>query len=175
MGTAITDKTTPSTGTDHGARLREILEDAGMVMMTTRALDGALHTRPMSVARVGDDGTMYFATSVESAKIEELRADPRADVAFQSRTQYATVHGDARVSQDAALIAALWQDSWKMWFPRGKDDPSIAIVILHPSRGEYWDQSGARGLSFLYRAAKALVTGEPVEFKPEDHGTVQMS
>lgn len=159
---------------EHQRRLRELLDEAGTVMMITRTPDGALHGRPMAVARVEDDGTMYFATTIKSTKIEELQADPRIDLVFQGKTAYATVAGRARISRERKLIDELWTDAWKVWFPDGKDDPDIAIVVADPERGEYWDQTGTKGLSFLFRTAKAFVTGTEVETKPGDHATVRM-
>lgn len=159
---------------EHRSNLRQILEDAGTVMLITRNREGGLHTRPMAVARVDDDGTMYFATSLDSMKVGEIRTDPRVDVVFQSKTQYATVSGTARMRHDRALIDELWSESWKLWFSRGKQDPDLVILVVDPDRGEYWDQSGVRGISFLYRVAKAYVTGEKIESKPEDHGKVRL-
>lgn len=157
----------------HRAHLREILDDAGTVMLVTRAAEG-LHGRPMAIARVDDDGTIYLTTSIETAKVRELETDPRVDLFFQSKTRYATVSGAATVRRDRALVHELWAESWKLWFPEGKDDPNIVILVIDPERGEYWDQSGARGLSFLFRAARAYVTGKEVEPRPQDHGKVRM-
>ena len=59
-------------------------------------------------------------------------------------------------------------------FSGGRSDPDIAIIIVDPERGEYWDQSGTRGLSYMFRAAKAYVTGKDVERRPDDHGKVRL-
>lgn len=158
----------------HRSNLREILDDAGTVMLITRNLDGSTHARPMAVARVDADGTMYFATSLETAKVSEIRTDPRVDIVFQGKMRFAAVSGLARLRHDRALIDELWSESWKLWFSKGKDDPDIVILVVDPERGEYWDQSGARGISFLYRVAKAYVTGQEIESKPEDHGKVRL-
>lgn len=156
----------------HRLRLREILDDAPAVLLTTRARD-RLHTVPMDIQRVDDDGTMYFATSTATVKTSEIEADPRVQIAFQGKTRFAVVHGRALVSQDRKLIDELWKEDWRLWFPEGKEQPDIAIIVVDPERGEYWDQSGTKGLSFLYRAAKAYVKGNGVETK-EDHAKVRL-
>jgi general stress protein 26 len=164
----------PSTA-EHRAKLREILEDAGTVMLMTRTHGTSdLHVRPMASVRVDDDGTMYLITSVKTTKVAEIQADPRVDVVFQSKTRFATVSGTARVHTDRALVNQLWSESWKIWFPEGKDDPDIVILVINPDRGEYWDQSGTAGISFLYRAAKAYFTGKEIEVNGESHGKVRM-
>jgi general stress protein 26 len=162
-----------ATEAEHRARVKEILEDARFVMMLTRTGTGELHARPMSIARVSQEGTVYFSTSSDSVKVEEIEADPRVDLVFQSRTQYCHATGTAVCSHDRALIDELWQADWKVWYS-GKDDPKILILAVTLTSAEYWDQSGSRGLSFLYRAAKAMVTGKEMETRPEDHGKVSL-
>lgn len=169
MGTA-----TKPTDTDHRANLHETLKEAGTVMMMTRASDGSLHGRPMSVAHLDDDNTLYFATSLGSTKILELERDPRIDLVFSSKLRHATIAGHAKVTTDRALIDKLWTDAWKIWFPEGKSDPDIAIVVVDPERGEYWDQTGLKGLKFAYRAAKAFVTGTEYKNDEDVHGKVRL-
>lgn len=175
MGTATNVKPTPE---EHEQALHETLKEAGTVMMLTRGADGGLHGRPMALQRVDDQNRLYFSTSASSTKIADLERDPRVDVVFQSRTRYATIAGHATVSRDRKLIDELWQESWKVWFPKGKDDPDIALVIVDPERGEYWDQSGLKGLSYLFRAVRSYVTGK--EFKNSEaeearmHGEVKL-
>lgn len=156
------------------ARLLDILKDADAVMMTTRGTDGRLRTRPMAVARVDDDGTMYFATSIDTPKAAELRQDPRIQLVFQSKSRYAAIDGEATMRSDRALVDELWKEPWKVWFPEGKDDPDIVIIVVDPEKGEYWDQSGVRGLSYIFRAAKAYVQGKAVEPSADSHGKVAM-
>jgi general stress protein 26 len=159
--------------TDHRARLRAILDDAGTVMLVSRKGD-ELHARPMAVARVGDDDKLYFVTSKQTGKVDELEADPRVDVFFQSKRQFAALAGRATLSTERKLVDELWKDAWKVWLPDGKDDPNLVIVVVDPERGEYWDQAGTRGLSFLYRAAKALVTHTTPEPDPDSHAKVKL-
>ena len=66
--------------------------------------------------------------------------------------------------RDQALIDRLYKEDRKIWFPKGKTDPSISMLKFNAQDGEYWDNAGAQGLKFLFRAAKAYVQGEqPVE------------
>lgn len=162
------------TAAEQRTRLREILDDAGVVMLVTRDRAGASHVRPMAVAKVDDDGTIYLATSAKTAKIAELQADPRADLIFQGKVQFATVSGKASIRRERALIDELWRESWKLWFPEGKEDPDIVILVVSPERGEYWDQSGISGISFLFRAAKAYVTGKEMDYNTDVHGKVSL-
>ncbi len=171
---ATTPPAAAPTDADHRAHLYEILDAAGTVVVITRTADGRLHPRPMAVVRVDEDGTTYFATGRTSTKLAEIEADARVDLVFQSRTRFASISGRGRLVHDPAMIDALWTESWRLWFPKGKQDPEIALLAIDPEHGEYWDQSGTRGLAFLLRAARAYVTGTAVEPRPEDHGETTM-
>jgi general stress protein 26 len=156
-------------------RLLEIMKSHGDVMFFNHDVDGALCGRPMQAVRIDDDGTSYFATGVDSEKVADLRLDPEVTLSFQGGREYALVTGEARISQDRALIDQLWSDAWKTWFPDGKEDPSIAVIIVDPDTGTYWDNTKTQGLSFLLRAAKARLIGERIERAPGDSATVAMN
>lgn len=149
-------------------RLLEILKAHHAAMMFSVDDDGRIQGRPMGWARIDDDGTLYFSTGADSKKIAELEAHPEVTLSVQGKADYAVVRGTARISQDRALIRELWEDSWKVWFPEGVDDPTIAIVVVSPDEGTYWDQKSTQGLSFLFRLAKARLTGNAVEIEQGD-------
>jgi len=44
-----------------------------------------------------------------------------------------------------------------VWFPEGKNDPNLCILRIDAREGEFWDNSGAKGMKMLYEAAKAFV------------------
>jgi general stress protein 26 len=129
-------------------------------MLVTRTPEGGLRSRPLSlvVNDEGDDG-LYFSTAIDSPKASELEADPRVNVCMQDRRRFVSVTGVARVTKDRALIDRLWSEAWKIWFPKGKEDPSLCILIVTPSEAAYWDGSGLEGVTYLFEMAKAYLTG----------------
>lgn len=56
---------------------------------------------------------------------------------------------------------------WKVWFPGGKSDPSIALIRFDTIEGGYWENGGSRGIRFLVKAAKAYLKGTGYEGKDE--------
>ena len=159
---------------DPVAHLAEMLKGFTNAMVVTRRDDGRLRSRPMAIAEAQPDGVLYFATAIDSPKVEELAADGRVNVSLQSAARYVSITGRARVVKDRALIDRLWSEAWRVWFPGGKDDPRLCLLAIEPEEAEYWDQSGAQGLKSLFRAAKAYVTGTtPPEFDPQQHAKVR--
>lgn len=160
---------------DVKTRLVNALEKLDTVMVTTTADNGTLHARPMAVADVGKDAEMWFVTSKDSEKTHEILHDARALVSAQEKNLYVSLSGTLEVVDDAKRVHELWKESWKAWFPKGKDDPSIVLIRLRPEIGEYWDQTGTKGLKFLFEAAKALLDGKRVEADdPKQHAKVTM-
>jgi general stress protein 26 len=160
---------------DQGKHLHELLEDFDTAMLVTRAHDGHLHARPMAVAELRADADVYFVTGVDSPKVAEVYADADVLITFQSARQYAALYGRVNVVQDRAVIDRLWKEAWKTWFPRGKSDPSIALLRFDAERGEFWDNSGLQGLRYAFEATKAYVRGERPKVDPEQHGQVRLS
>lgn len=155
-------------------KLHDIVESARTVLLLTHGEDHKVVGRPMSRVHMDDDETIYLVSGIASKKVSEIRSDARVTVAVQDREGIAMIDGTARVSQDRALIDRLWSDSWKVWFPRGKEDPDLAILVVEPNEGTYWDQDLGHGLSYLYRYVKARVTGSEIEVEPSDQRKVKL-
>lgn len=155
-------------------KLRDIVDKSRTVLLLTHGEDHKIVGRPMSLVRMDEDATVYLVAGAGSKKVSEIVSDPRVTIAVQNGAGIAMIDAEARVAHDRALIEELWSDSWKAWFPRGKEDPDIAILIVTPREGTYWDQDLGHGLSYLYRYVKARVTGDEIETKPGDQQKVDL-
>jgi general stress protein 26 len=158
----------------HRDHLYAMLRDFHVAMVVSHGPDGSMIARPMAIARIDHGGAMFFTTNLEDAHGAELARDPRVTIVVQSKSQYAAVRGTGKLSGDGALIHSLWQETWRIWFPEGKDDPKICILVVEPFHGEYWDNAQSRGLKFAFAAAKAYLRGKLPEDR-EEHAEVDMT
>ena len=158
---------------DDGEHLYQLLEGFDTAMLVTRADDGKLHARPMAVAELHADADAYFVTSIDSPKVAEIYADADVLLTFQSSSQYAAVYGRVNVIRDPGLVERLWKEAWKVWFPRGKADPSIAILRFDADHGEFWNAAGLRGVRYAFEAAKAYIRGETPQ-TDDTHGRARL-
>jgi general stress protein 26 len=149
--------------------LRDVLDRFDTAMLLT-GLDGEPNGRPMSIAGQEDDGVLWFITSRTSPKADEVRDDADAVVTLQSRTAYAMVHGHASLVDDRDKLAALWSKATDLYFPEGPTSPDAILLRFTPTRGEYWDMSGTKGLTFVKEAAEALWNGKGVDHPEGSHG-----
>lgn len=148
---------------DQQRRFHDVVSTFSDAMLITRALDGSLHARPLAIAEIQPDSDVIFSTSLDSPKVAEIEAHPEVLVTFQGRSQFASLHGTASVVRDHAEIDRLWSESWRIWFPKGKEDPTLCLLKVSADRGEYWDTSGLEGIKFGIESLKARLAGRTAE------------
>ena len=139
--------------------LHELLESFDTAMLITRHHE-RIHARPMAVAAVEGSDCLWFVMSDDSPKAAELRADPRVSATFQAGRRFVALSGNAAIVRDRAKIRALWKDTWKVWFPEGAEDPSIALIRVSVDDAELWDDAGTKGVKYAFQAVKSVLAGE---------------
>ena len=142
-------------------KLYELIEDVKIAMMTTVEADGTLHSRPMWNHKADESGDLWFFTRDRTPKIQELSRDAEVNLAYSdpSGQNYVSVAGKAEIVREQAKIKELWSEGLRTWFPKGPDDPDIALIRVHPSGGEYWD-APSQSVMQIYGYVKARLTGE---------------
>ena len=153
------------------AEVAALIEGSEVAMFTTRNREGRLVSRPLAVRSTPFDGSVWFLTALDSAKIGEIEADPRVNLAYvnASNGAYVSIDGIARVSVDRAQIAELWSDTFdKVFFPGGKDDPNLAALRVDADTVEAWTSaSTAVGRAFDF--VKARLSGDPSALGEQEH------
>src|SRR5262245_55434411 len=77
-------------------------------MVTTHTADGGLHTRPMSIAHVEDNGDLWFATGAGSIKLDEIAHNGVTGVVMQRGLCFAAFTGTSESLFDRARARELW-------------------------------------------------------------------
>ena len=155
------------------SKLVDKIKDIRIAMMTTAEPDGTLHSRPMFTHAPEADGTLWFFTEKDSAKVEEVQQDRRINLAYAKTDDnlYVAISGTAKVINDRAKIKELWRESLRGWFPQGSDDPNISLLRVDIERGEFWD-SPNNTLLRAYTYLKAVTTGERHQPSAAEHSKV---
>jgi general stress protein 26 len=71
---------------DPKAHLVRLVKDFDNAMLITKNSSDQLRGRPMRIAKADVEQNLWFITSMDSAKIEELLRDPRACITMQKST-----------------------------------------------------------------------------------------
>lgn len=123
-----------------------------------------LDCRPMSTLRVDENGLIYFFSSSRSFKNQAVSSNDTIQLMYADpdKFEFMDLYGSAIVSRDRALIDELWEDMHKAWFPEGKDDPTLTVIIFKPEAGYYWDTKQGVMVSFL-KIITAAATGKTMD------------
>ena len=154
---------------DEVGKLRELIKDIQIAMMTTRRADGQLVSRPMSVQEKTAPGAdLWFVAERSSPKLADLRFDPHVNLAFyKDRTrEWVSVAGTVVLTDDRALIHQLYMPDWKAWFsdegdPRHgtPDDPRMFLIGVRADSAHFMTVDKPQPV-VLFEVVKGMVTGE---------------
>ena len=143
-------------------KLREMVKDIDFCMLTTIDENGDPHSRPMSSnGDIDPDGDLWFFTSLSSHKVSEIENSPKVNLSFADpdNQRYISITGAAQLVRDPQKIEELWRPEFKIWFPKGKDDPEVALLRVNLQKGEYWDNP-ASTVGFALSFVSSMVTGK---------------
>jgi len=143
-------------------KIKDMVDDIRIAMMTTQDEQGNLVSRPMACMQMDADGTLWFFTKKASPKVTQVEQhDDKVNLSFAdaSDSDFVSISGTAKELDDRAKIDELWSDMAKPWFPKGKDDPELTLLKVHTELAEYWDSNDSR-LVRLFEMARAAVTGD---------------
>lgn len=129
------------TRTEAIEKVSSLLEDVSIAMFTTEGPDGNLRSRPMALQQVEFDGDLWFFTGGDTPKVDQIQHDARVNVAFShpGKQTYVSISGRAVLVRDEAKNRELWNPLYKAWFPKGLDDPNLALIKVEVEGVEYWD------------------------------------
>lgn len=139
------------------SNFREAIARYEDAMLITRAPDGALRARPMAMA-VGDgDGDLWFATGLDTTKIDEILMDERVLVTMQRPGEWLSISGVAALVRDKEKIRSLWTEAWRTWFPQGEGDPDLTLIHVRAREAEVWDMRARRSTFYVFEGSRAVV------------------
>lgn len=158
---------------EHIKRLNHLIEDVEFAMLTTAQPDGTLRSRPMATQQCDESGNLWFFTEMNSGKVAEAQTDPHVNVSYASPEDqtYVSVSGTCEIVRDMAKMKELWNPLYKAWFPKGLDDPEIALMKIHITDAEYWDSPNGTMVQ-LAGFVKAIATGTPYKADEDEHAKI---
>jgi len=157
-----TSHTDQLTQHDQQQKLKEMIKDVRIAMLTSVAPDGRLVSKPMATQDVEFDGEIWFIAERDTDKVRNISADPRVNVAYSSSSAWVSVSGDAQVVDDHAKLAELWNTFTDAWLEGGPDNPNNVLIRVDATGAEYWDAPNSK-VTQLLNLVKAKATGKRFE------------
>ncbi|MCJ1455613.1 BLI-3 blue-light-inducible Bli-3 protein [Mycoblastus sanguinarius] len=160
--------------------LVKFMESSKFGMMTTRiGSTGLLTSRCMALAaklrqslhgistQEGGGVDLLFHTNTESGKTDDLKSDPKINIAFLNSTgEWASVSGEADIVTDREMVRKYYSPALKAWLgdledgkhDGGPEDPRIGVIKVKAVTATYAIATGTslgRGVDIV----KGAITG----------------
>ncbi|MBW4456038.1 MAG: pyridoxamine 5'-phosphate oxidase family protein [Nostoc indistinguendum CM1-VF10] len=127
-------------------KLHELIKNIDYGMFTTVDDDGSLHSYPMSKSgEINSEPTLWFFTYAGSHKVTEIEHHEQVNVSFTSPEQqrYVSISGISQLVKDRNKMRELWKPELQTWFPKGLDEPDIALLKVNINQINYWDSASS--------------------------------
>ncbi len=156
-------------------KLGELIKDVKIAMLTTADADGTLRSRPMATQKTEFDGTLWFFTRASSPKVEEVEREHQVNLSYAApdSNTYVSVSGSAELVRDAAKAKELWNPILKAWFPKGLEDPNLALLSVRVEKAEFWDSPSSMMVQ-IAGFVKAIATGHSYQPGPGEHEKITL-
>jgi general stress protein 26 len=154
-------------------KISHLIKDIKVAMLTSDD-NGHLRSRPMVAAQNDFAGELLFFTHASAPKVDEVEQHGQVNVSYADadKQNYVSLSGVAEIVRDPAVVRAHWSEAMRTWFPKGKDDPDIAILKVSVEQAEYWDAPSST-MVYLYGYVKAVATGASPH--PGEHAKVRLA
>jgi general stress protein 26 len=143
-------------------RLRALLGNARVAMLTTADPCGALKSRPMVVQQIDDEGEAWLVTDEGSGKVHDVRREWNVNLSWLRpvRGRWIAANGRATVVRDREKLAKVWDPGLQLWFPAGVDDPHVCLLRVRLDEAVTWN-APLGNLLQLTRLAGTLLRRAP--------------
>lgn len=170
-------KSTPRTQSEAVLHLQELVKGIQYAMLTTLSKeDESFRSRPITLQQANFDGDFWFFVGKSSSLVQDILSNMRVNLAFADPTSsaYVSVSGTAFLVEDRSKAEELWNPMLKAWFPRGLDDPDLALLRVHVEAADYWETASAKAVQ-LAGFAKAIFTGKRAGPELGERAHIEMS
>jgi general stress protein 26 len=147
---------------DDWRRTWNLVNGSHSAVLVTIKSDGSLDSRPMGCLQARFEGTLWFITFRQSPKLVQIAANDHVLVSYArpSKHEYVSISGRARLAEDKTLINELWYEGLHVWFPKGPNDPELALIAVEIEAARYWTDS-ASFITYAWLYLRSRLTGKP--------------
>lgn len=141
-------------------RLYKEIEDATYGFLGVVGGPVQHHFNPMACYPDKDTGQIWFFTKKGTDLVNDAGASG-AHAMFTVASGHdfqACIGGQLREQYDRAVLEKYWNAHINAWYPDGKDDPDLTMLVLQPHDADVWITRGGP-IRYAFEVAKANATG----------------
>lgn len=134
---------------DHVEKMKQIVGRCRVGMLGMYHEDG-IRFSPMTHVDVDDDGNLWFFTTKETGKAVSGRNKNNIFITYaqEANSTFLSISGKAYLNANREKMRELFNPYVKAWFPKGLDDPSISLLVVHPLEVECWTSDDKKVLTY---------------------------
>lgn len=117
--------------------VKKLIDKIETAMLTTISAEG-LVSRPMQTQDIEFDGDLWFLTSKETDKYQELLKNPSVNVAYIDKS-YVSIRGTAELVEDIERKKELWSPRYEVYLGTTYEDPKVVLIKVNTEAAEYWE------------------------------------
>lgn len=117
--------------------VKKLIDKIETAMLTTISAEG-LVSRPMQTQDIEFDGDLWFLTSKETDKYQELLKNPSVNVAYVDKS-YVSIRGTAELIEDIERKKELWSPRYEAYLGTTYEDPKVVLIKVNTEAAEYWE------------------------------------
>ncbi|WP_409478931.1 pyridoxamine 5'-phosphate oxidase family protein [Pseudobdellovibrio sp. HCB154] len=152
--------------------ISDIIESAGICMLTTHNHAGGLCSRPMYTQEADENGNLWFFTSSNSHLVSEIRSNHQVQLTYASgKEKFVSASGNAYEVFDRARMIKLWTPMMKAWFPQGIETADLVLLRVELQDVEYWETPSSPVIK-VAGFFKSMVSDKP--YTPGHHEKVNL-
>ena len=111
----------------------------------TRALINLCHKdiAPHLVTYFKNNDRILFTTNTDSDKIPQIRNNKTANIyAYDNNYNGLLLTGEIKEITDPTTLNTLWDDSWKIYYPDGRDGGDFSVLEFVPRQFKSYNGNG---------------------------------
>jgi general stress protein 26 len=147
--------------------------NAGDIAMLCTLQEEEIHSRPMATSDIDEAGNIWFFTNGYAPKVDEVQNNQNITLCYSDHNDstYVCIKGTGSLVTDRSKMEELFNPMVKAFFPKGLDDPRLALLKVEPKQAEYWDSPSSSMVRFMGMLG-AAVTGK--KYSGGDHGKIDL-
>ncbi|QTM98458.1 general stress protein [Sediminibacillus dalangtanensis] len=120
-------------------KIKDLIKDEKVAMLTTVSPDGKLMSRPMQTQEVQfDEEEIWFLTEKDTDKYRDISQDGEVNLAYANGS-YVSISGTAEFVQDEEKKKDFWNPIVGKVLNTSAEDPNVVLVKVTPHIAEYWE------------------------------------
>lgn len=119
----------------------ELLSNCNILFVTSIYENGYPRTCCVSKAKANDFHDIYYVTSKRSeyqGKAKHFESNTKSSICYQKDGNSVTLVGNVEFVEDKQIQQSIWNESDRMFFSKGINDPKFRLIKFHTIEATFW-------------------------------------